>query len=222
MSCLLVNTLLSEKVYLWLIRISSLGWIIVSFFTFIVALGMAEIVSAIPTSGGPYFWSALLAPPKHAAFASWITGWFNLLGQVAVTTGITFGCAGLISTMATVKSDYAPTPGKTIGIYAALLISHGIVNTFGVHILRYLNNTSILLHSAGITALAIAVLAKAPTHQSASFVFGTFYDGTGLNGADGWSIRASPAYVACCGALLSQYVRLTPPDCYNKLIIFCE
>jgi amino acid transporter len=170
-----------------------------------VALGMAEIVSAVPTSGGPYFWSAILAPPKHSAFASWITGWFNLLGQVAVTTGITFGCAGLISTLATVKTDYVPTPGRTIGIYAALLFSHGLVNTFGVHILRYLNNTSILLHSAGVSAICIAVLAKAPTHQSARFVFATFYDGTGLNGADGWSIRASPAYLACCGALLSQY-----------------
>lgn len=181
------------------------GWIVVAVFTFFVALGMAEIVSAIPTSGGPYFWSAMLAPPKHSAFAAWMTGWFNLLGQVAVTTGITFGCAGLISTLATVKTDYVPTAGRTIGIYAALLVSHGTVNTFGVHILKYLNNTSILLHSAGVTSIAIAVLAKAPTHQSASFVFSTFYDGTGVNGADGWSIRASPAYVACCGALLSQY-----------------
>jgi amino acid transporter len=181
------------------------GWIVVSFFTFIVALGMAEIVSAIPTSGGPYFWSAMLAPPNHSAFAAWMTGWFNLLGQVAVTTGITFGCAGLVSTLATVKTDYVPTAGRTIGIYAALLVSHGTVNTFGVHILKYLNNTSILLHSAGVTSIAIAVLAKAPTHQNASFVFSTFYDGTGVNGADGWSIRASPAYVACCGALLSQY-----------------
>jgi amino acid transporter len=53
----------------------SVGWIVVSFFTMFVALGMAEIVSAIPTAGGPYYWAALLAPAKHSAFASWITGW---------------------------------------------------------------------------------------------------------------------------------------------------
>ena len=40
--------------------------------------------------------------------------------------------------------------------------------------------------------------------QSAQFVFATFYDGTGVD-ADGWSIRASPAYVAVCGLLLTQY-----------------
>jgi amino acid transporter len=121
---------------------------------------------------------------------------------VAVTTGITFGLAGLISTTATIKSSYEPSAGRTIGIYAALLISHGVVNTFGVHILRYLNNSSIALHSLGVTALAIALLAKAPTHQSAKFVFATFYDGTG---DPGWSVRASPAYVAACGILMSQY-----------------
>ena len=41
-----------------------------------------------PTSGGPYFWAAMLSKPSNAPLASWITGWFNLLGQVAVTTGI--------------------------------------------------------------------------------------------------------------------------------------
>ena len=51
---------------------------------------IAEVCSAHPTSGGPYFWAAMLSEPKDAAFASWVTGWFNLLGQVAVTTGIRY------------------------------------------------------------------------------------------------------------------------------------
>ncbi|EGO60057.1 hypothetical protein NEUTE1DRAFT_74823 [Neurospora tetrasperma FGSC 2508] len=187
--------------------VMSISWIVISFFTLLVAIAMAEIVSAIPTSGGPYFWSAMLAPPRWSPFLAWLTGWFNLLGQVAVTTGITFGLAGLVSTAITVKNpDYEPTAAKTIGIYAALLVSHGVVNTFGVKGLRFLNNVSIVLHSAGITALCIAVLAKAPKLQSAKFVFGTYHDGTAAEeGTEGWGQRASPAYVVLCGALLSQY-----------------
>ncbi|KAL8973089.1 MAG: hypothetical protein Q9197_002494 [Variospora fuerteventurae] len=103
-----------------------------------------------------------------------------------------------------VGTSYEATAGKTLGIFAALLVSQGIINSFGVRLLRYLNNTSILLHSVGISCFCIAVLAKAPTHQSAKFVFSTFYDGTGVEGI-GWSIRASPAYVAACGVLMSQY-----------------
>lgn len=125
--------------------------------------------------------------------------------RVAVTTGISFGAANLISVLATVKSSYTPTAGKTIGIYAALLVSHAVLNTFGVKILKYLNTTSIILHSLGVTAFAIAVVAKAPTHQSAKFVFATYYDGTGVDGAVGWGERASPAYVAVCGLLMAQY-----------------
>ena len=61
------------------------GWIIVGVFTISVAASMAEIVSAIPVAGGPYFWAYMIAPPKYAPFFSWFTGWFNLLGQVALT-----------------------------------------------------------------------------------------------------------------------------------------
>lgn len=67
---------------------------------------------------------------------------------------------------------YEATPGKTIGIYAGILVSHGVINTFGVRLLGILNYCSIILHSAGVFSLAVAVLAKAPKLQPGSFVFG--------------------------------------------------
>ncbi|KAI0065129.1 APC amino acid permease [Artomyces pyxidatus] len=180
------------------------GWVIVAFFTMMVGLAMAEVCSAHPTSGGPYFWAAMLSRPENAPFASWITGWFNLLGQVAVTTGISFACANFISTASTLGTDYVPTAGKTIGIYAAVLFTQGMINTFGVRILKYLNNVSVYWHAIGTTSLVIAILAKAPKLQSGKFVFRTFIDGTGVDGV-GWSQRASPAYVAVIGILMAQY-----------------
>ena len=68
--------------------------------------------------------------------------------------------------------------------------------------------TSIGLQAVGITCLAIGVLAKAEKHQSAHFVFQKFYDGTGQGGSEGWSVRASPAYVAAVGILMSQFTIL--------------
>ncbi|KAI0033214.1 APC amino acid permease [Vararia minispora EC-137] len=180
------------------------GWVIVAFFTMMVGLSMAEICSAHPTSGGPYFWAAMLSPARSAPLASWVTGWFNLLGQVAVTTGISFGCANFISTASTLGTNYVPSANKTIGIYAAVLVAQGLINSFGVSYLRQLNNISIGWHAIGTTAVVIAVLAAAPTHQSAKFVFATFIDGTGIDGV-GWAQRASPAYVAVVGILMAQY-----------------
>jgi len=177
------------------------GWIFVSVLTILgVALGMAEITSAHPNAGGPYYWSALLAPRRQSAFWAWVTGWFNFVGQFAVTTGITFGLAGLIATTATVQNPtFVPTPGKILGIYAALLVSHIAIISLGIKVLKYLNNLSILLHSLGVFAIATATVAAAPTHRTNSQVWGDFYDGTG------WSERASPAYVCIIGILMSQF-----------------
>lgn len=90
------------------------------------------------------------------------------------------GLAGLITTLATVKNpNFEVTAAKTLGVFAALLVSHALVNIFALKALKYLNNLSIVLHSVGVMSLIIALLAKAPTHQPASFVFKKTYDGTG-------------------------------------------
>ncbi|KAF9039295.1 APC amino acid permease [Panaeolus papilionaceus] len=180
------------------------GWVVVSCFTMLVGLAMAEICSAHPTSGGPYFWAAMLSKKGNAPLASWITGWFNLLGQVAVTTGISFACANFISTACTLGTSFEPTPKTTIGIYAAVLFSQGLTNTFGVSLLHYLNNISVWWHAVGTFSLVVAILAKAPTHQSGSFVFRQFIDNTGADGF-GWGDRASHVYVVVVGILMAQY-----------------
>lgn len=39
-----------------------------------IALGMAELASAYPTSGGMYYWQFRLAGRRVGPFACWITG----------------------------------------------------------------------------------------------------------------------------------------------------
>ncbi|KAF8063250.1 APC amino acid permease [Lyophyllum atratum] len=187
------------------------GWVVAGTFrtlVFLSAVHSTTLCSAHPTSGGPYFWAAMLSERKNAPLASWITGWFNLLGQVAVTTGISFACANFISTACTLKTDFVPTPNTTIGIYAAVLFTQGLTNTFGVHLLHHLNNISVWWHAVGTFSLVVAILTKAPTHQSAKFVFQTFIDGTGAPG-EGWSDRASNPYVVIIGILMAQMTEET-------------
>jgi amino acid transporter len=58
------------------------GWIIAMIGIQSVAMSMAELCSSMPTSGGLYYASAVLAPPEWGPFAAWITGWSNWLAQV--------------------------------------------------------------------------------------------------------------------------------------------
>lgn len=131
------------------------------------------------------------------------------MGQIAITAGADFGLANLISTTAQVTRDYKPSAGKTLAMVALILISQAIVNLFGIRHIRISIYVAMFLNSVLIAALGIAVLAGAKNHNSAQFVFAKLFDGTAENGnAVGWSVRASPAYVAICGTLFSQYALL--------------
>ena len=173
------------------------GWPFVGVMTLFVGLAMAEVCSSYPTAGGLYYWAAKLAPQKTAAAWSWFTGWFNFLGQVAVTAGIDFGAAFFVHALLTLVFNLSAAHWVTVVIYAIILLVHGLLNQFGIRLVALLNDISVWWHIAGVLII-VSVLAFVPSHhQSASFVFGHFYNGTGL----AWGTL----YIVLIGLLLAQY-----------------
>ena len=82
----------------------SWSWPILGVFILIIGFTMSELVSAYPTSGGIYWWAAKLGGPA----AGFFTGWLNLIGLVAVTAGVSYGCATFIDlTFSTWSESYA-------------------------------------------------------------------------------------------------------------------
>ncbi|KAJ3283244.1 hypothetical protein HDU79_009251 [Rhizoclosmatium sp. JEL0117] len=174
------------------------GWLVVAFFTMMVGLALAEICSAFPTSGGLYYWAARLSKPEHKAFASWMTGWFNLLGQVAVSAGVVFGLALMIGATASIASDlsYTPTPGAIVGIHILIAISIGIANSLGPRFMANLMFVSTIWQVFTPFLIIVVVLSMAPTKQTASFVFTDFENGTGID---------SQIWVVLVGLLTAQF-----------------
>ncbi|MEV7345486.1 amino acid permease [Streptomyces sp. NPDC093544] len=172
------------------------GWVAVGLMTLFVGLAMAEICSAYPTSAGLYFWAHRLAPPRTAAAWAWFTGWFNVLGQVAVTAGIDFGAASFLGAYLNLQFDFEVTPGRTVLLFAGILVLHGLLNTFGVRIVGLLNNVSVWWHVLGVVVIVGALTFVPDEHQSASFVFTEFVNNTG------WG---SGVYVVALGLLMAQY-----------------
>ncbi|WUD74562.1 amino acid permease [Streptomyces sp. NBC_00510] len=172
------------------------GWLAVGLMTLVVGLAMAEICSSYPTSAGLYYWAHRLAPPRSAAAWAWFAGWFNVLGQVAVTAGIDFGAASFLNAYLDLQFGFSSTPGHTIVLFAAILLLHGLLNTFGVRIVALLNDISVWWHVLGV-GLIVGALAFVPDrHQSTSFVFTHFVNNTG------WG---SSFYVVLLGLLMAQY-----------------
>src|SRR5947199_9131838 len=65
------------------------GWPLVTVFTLAVALSMAELASALPTSGAMYHWSSRLGGKGWG----WFTAWFTIVGNLALLAGVGDGCA---------------------------------------------------------------------------------------------------------------------------------
>ncbi len=171
------------------------GWIIVGVMTLVVGLGMAEIASAYPTAGGLYYWSAKLSKNNPGAW-SWFTGWFNLLGQVAITAGIDYGFATFFTVFLNMTAGYPDTPGHVLVVYAAILVVHGVLNTFGVQIVAFLSDVSAWWHMLGVLLIAVVLFAIPSHHASASFIFTKFENVTTLH---------VPIYVFMLGLLMAQY-----------------
>src|ERR1043166_181791 len=67
----------------------SFGWPVICAFVLLVAVSMAELTSAFPTAGGPYWWAAKLGGPGW----SWFTGWFNIVGLLGIVASVAYGAA---------------------------------------------------------------------------------------------------------------------------------
>ena len=176
----------------------TLGWFIVGALTLCVGLGMAEICSAYPTAGGLYYWSARLATKNKAAW-SWACGWFNLVGQIAVTASIDYGLATYVGFLVSLySSSFHNNVRWTLFFYALILIAHGALNTFRVTLVSMLANVSAWWHLVGTVVIVSCLLAIPSHHQSASFLFSH-------DNLTGWTGPFAGFYAFSIGLLLAQY-----------------
>ncbi len=200
----------------------SIGWPLVTIFVVIVALGMAELASAYPTAGGLYYWASKLGGPGWG----WFTGWFNLIGQVAVTAGIDYGLAVSIdvllnawfpkfpATLGSVSAIDPATQWTTLGIYAVVLALHALLNIFGVRIVARLNDVSVWWHIVGVLLIGGGVVVAAlAAQQFGGDNFATHIAAQPLNSA-GTLYSVDPKfngsgfpiwYAFLLGLLLAQY-----------------
>ncbi|MBI1759546.1 MAG: amino acid permease [Actinobacteria bacterium] len=171
------------------------GWPFVGVMTLFVGLAMAEVCSSYPTAGGLYYWAAKVAPSNGAAW-SWFTGWFNFLGQVAVTSAIDFGAASFLNALLDLQFGFAATQQHTILLLGAILLTHGLLNTFGVRLVSMLSDVSVWWHIGGVAIIVGSLIVVPAKHQSTSYVFTHFVNMTG------WG---NTLYVGMLGLLMAQY-----------------
>lgn len=64
------------------------GIILCCLISICVGISLSELASALPNSGGQYFWANELAPRRFANFASYVTGWFAWAGSIFTSAAV--------------------------------------------------------------------------------------------------------------------------------------
>jgi amino acid transporter len=183
-----------------------IGWPLVSIFVIFVGLAMAELASAFPTAGGLYYWASKLRGPGWG----WYTGWFNLIGQVAVTASIDFGLALLIDIWLSPKVSFLQAAISNPNLiyiarwnlltYAIILALHCTLNVYGIRLVALLNDISVWWHIGGVLLVVGALFFFAPHHSNA---FSFLFTGSANIGADPFKFPVFYGFLL--GLLLAQY-----------------
>ena len=156
----------------------------------------------LPTAGGPYWWANELGGKGW----SWFTGWFNLLGLVAIVATVDWFCAQFATTVFNLWGlDFilnfadAVSLKEIFAVFVVILILHALINIYSSHLVALFNNISVFWHCVGV-AVIIGILIFVPDkHQSADFVFTERINNSGFSLGMYWY------YILPTGLLLTMY-----------------
>ncbi|MFL5860450.1 MAG: amino acid permease, partial [Solirubrobacteraceae bacterium] len=184
----------------------SIGWPVISVFVLLVAFSMAELASAMPTAGGIYYWSSKLG----GAGWGWFTGWFNLVGLVAVTASVDYAAATFLNSTLSFYGlhlfgvNFATASVQSalhhaFVLFALILVAHALINIFSSPLVALFTQISVWWHVIGVLVIIVLLVAVPSHHQSFSFVFGHRQNLSGFSNNMYWF------YVLPLGFLLTMY-----------------
>ncbi|PWY84634.1 amino acid transporter [Aspergillus sclerotioniger CBS 115572] len=153
------------------------GWIIAMIFIQCIAMSMAELCSAMPTSGGLYYAAAVLAPPKYGPFAAWITGWSNWIGQITAAPSVDYALSAMILAAASIQNpDYVPTNWQVYLLTTLVMVIHTAISSMPTIWVARVNSWGSTFNMLALIVALIAIPAgttNEPKFTSSKEVWGT-------------------------------------------------
>lgn len=166
------------------------GWFLGGAFVLTIGYCMSELASAIPTSGGLYYWTHYYAPAKWRNLISFVIGLTNSSAIAGGLCSITYGMAVQVLSAVYVSKDgnFNITNGQIYGVFAACTVTELLVCSLASGVVARLQGTSIVANYILVVIFFIALpigTAKNRSFNDGKFIFGHFENLS--DWPDGWA-----------------------------------
>lgn len=129
-----------------------------------------------------------MSPPAYVPIVSWVTGWINTAGWIALTaTGGLLSSQVIIGVISFMNPSYSSQPWQQFLLYLAYTLIAFFINAFATRLLPWVTQTAFIWSIVGFVVISITLLACAsPEYQPGSFVYGNFINETGWPDGFAW------------------------------------
>ncbi|KXZ54383.1 hypothetical protein GPECTOR_5g461 [Gonium pectorale] len=172
---------------------------------------------------GMYYWIYQLTGPSVGPLICWVTGWLNLLGQIASLASTHYFMAYIVSTIVLLSTGTAtpqldpeqpipddydmpagpgwyPNHKQFFGIYAACLFTTATINSLRFEHVGLITEVGAWWTIVGVVVVIIAIPCITVDHASTPWVFRKFEDGLAKDAG-----IKNPFYTFILGLLLPAY-----------------
>ncbi|VEU21546.1 DEKNAAC102796 [Brettanomyces naardenensis] len=164
------------------------SWLVASIFILSVGISMSELASAIPTSGGLYYWTAYYSPEGYRALISYVIGLSNSMALCSGLVSIAYGNAEEILAAVYIAQDgtFNITSSRTYLVFAACVITQALCTCISSKHVAWLQTTSAIANTTLIIIylIALPIGTSRNTHHfnDGKFIFGE------VDNASNWPI----------------------------------
>lgn len=152
------------------------GWFVATGFIFIVGLAMADLGSAMPTSGGLYWWTHFFASPKTRNALSFLVGYSNTLGLVGGLCSIDYGFSLMFLSVIVIARDgnWTPSNGVIYAVFLCCVLLHGVLASSLSKVMGKLQTVFSIANFVVIAATIIALpIGRASERNDGKYIFAT-------------------------------------------------
>ncbi|RHZ66899.1 putative GABA permease [Aspergillus thermomutatus] len=152
----------------------------------IITLGLAELASAFPSSGGQYHFTFMVSSPKTRTPCAFVCGWLSSLAWCLGTVSGAIWCAqAMVALVSFLNEDYQPKQWQTYLVFLALV---SLATAVVCLLAQWLPRLEVFMFWSSMSAFVVClatVLGMSKSKQPASVVFTQYENETGWS--DGFS-----------------------------------